>query len=106
MINTKITCPLGSQCEVIKGDTIERCAWYIAVKGENPQTGEQVDDKGCAMSWIPILLIDNSRNQKSTAAAVESLRNTVAGDAFSKEDALDFLQMGIDRAKQVKALPG
>lgn len=74
-IKTTLTCPLGSKCEEIKDDTIHRCAWFITLAGQNPQTGENMDEKGCAMSWVPILLVENSRVSRGTSAAVESFRN-------------------------------
>lgn len=69
------TCPLGSKCYEVKGDTVHRCAWSIKLAGKNPQTGENVDERGCAMAWVPLLLIENSQQQRSTGAAVESFRN-------------------------------
>ena len=74
-IKTVLTCPLGAKCEEIKGDAIHRCAWYTKLAGTNPNTGETVDEHGCAMSWLPMLLIENSMQQRSTSAAVESFRN-------------------------------
>jgi hypothetical protein len=43
----------------------------------NPNTGEQLDDWGCSVAWLPVLLIENSQQQRQTGAAVESLRNEV-----------------------------
>ena len=74
-IKTIQSCPLGSKCEEIKPDGIHRCTWLIELAGENPNTGEPINDRGCAMRWIPILLIENSRQQRSTSVAVESFRN-------------------------------
>lgn len=74
-INTVMSCPLGSQCEKIQDNTIHRCAWFVELAGTNPNTGEVLNERGCAMSWLPILLIENSQQQKSTSAAVESFRN-------------------------------
>lgn len=74
-IKTVLTCPLGSQCEEIKDGAIHRCAWYTKLAGTNPNTGETVDEHGCAMSWLPMLMIENSMQQRSTSAAVESFRN-------------------------------
>jgi hypothetical protein len=74
-IEVTLSCPLGHQCETIKDGKISRCAWFIKLAGTNPNTGEQVDEHGCAMSWIPVLLIENSQQQKSTSSAVESFRN-------------------------------
>lgn len=53
------------------------CAWYIQLRGTNPNTGQEVDDWGCAMAWMPVLTIENSQQQRQTGAAVESFRNEV-----------------------------
>lgn len=74
-IKTVLTCPLGSKCEEIKDGAIHRCAWYTKLAGTNPNTGEVLDEHGCAMSWLPMLMIENSMQQRSTSAAVESFRN-------------------------------
>lgn len=74
-IKTVLTCPLGAKCEEIKEGAIHRCAWYTKLAGVNPNTGESVDEHGCAMTWLPMLLIENSMQQRSTSAAVESFRN-------------------------------
>ena len=63
-------CPLiGEECMKLK------CEWFTQVRGENPNTGEQVDEWGCAVTWLPMLLIENSQQQRQTGAAVESFRN-------------------------------
>ena len=56
-LKTVMTCPLGSKCEEIKDNAIHRCMWYIKLAGMDPTTGKEVDEHGCAMSWMPILLI-------------------------------------------------
>ena len=47
----------------------------MKIAGQDPQTGESIDEHGCAVGWMPILLIENSRQQRNTGAAVESFRN-------------------------------
>ena len=74
-IKTILTCPLGAKCEEIKDGAIHRCAWYTKLAGTNPNTGEQTDEAACSMAWLPMLLIENSMQQRSTSAAVESFRN-------------------------------
>lgn len=34
-----------------------------------------MDTEDCAIAWLPVLLIENSQQQRSTGAAVESFRN-------------------------------
>jgi len=74
-LKTELSCPLGHKCEEIKGDRISRCAWFTKLAGQNPTTGEQIDEQGCAMSWLPILLVENAKTNRGTSAAVESFRN-------------------------------
>jgi hypothetical protein len=66
----------GHFCPLIKKDCIEnKCEWYCQVRGTNPNTGEPVDQWQCAINLLPVLLIENSSQQRSTSAAVESFRN-------------------------------
>lgn len=69
----------GKFCPLIKKDCVGiQCNWFTLVRGKNPQTGQDVDEWGCAMTWLPVLLIENSQQQRQTGAAVESFRNEVA----------------------------
>jgi hypothetical protein len=66
----------GTFCPLIKKDCVGlTCAWYTRVQGMDMNTGNQVDNYECAISWLPMLLIENSGQQRSTGAAVESFRN-------------------------------
>lgn len=51
------------------------CPKFINILGTNPQTGDHVDRWGCADSVMHFLLLENSQQQRQTAAAVESFRN-------------------------------
>ena len=52
-----------------------KCRFYIQIQGSNPNTGESVNRFDCAVAWVPMLLIENSQQQRQTGAAVESFRN-------------------------------
>jgi hypothetical protein len=66
-------------CPLIKEDCKGLgCTFFTQLRGMNPNTGEPVDEWGCAITWIPFLLIENSQMQRQTGAAVESFRNEVA----------------------------
>lgn len=52
-----------------------QCRWWIQVQGHNPNTGEQINAWDCAINFIPLLLIENSQQQRQTGAAVEDFRN-------------------------------
>lgn len=70
-LEAKPNCPLDGfkPCRELE------CAWFMKIAGTNPNTGKEVEDWGCAMAWMPILTIENSQQQRSTGAAVESFRN-------------------------------
>jgi hypothetical protein len=70
-IEVKTNCPLNNFDPCKQFD----CAWFIQIRGKNPNTGEDVDEWGCAQAWLPVLMIENSQQQRSTSAAVESFRN-------------------------------
>lgn len=52
-----------------------QCRLWTHVQGLHPQSGEQIDSYDCADAWLPMLMIENSQQQRQTGAAVESFRN-------------------------------
>lgn len=66
------------------------CAWFVQLRGTHPQTGADIDEYGCAVSWLPILLIEGAKETRQIGAAVESFRNEMV-----KSNA--FLAAGIPR---------
>jgi hypothetical protein len=70
-IEVKSNCPLNNfdPCRQFE------CAWFLKIDGVHPTTGEKLEDWGCAMAWLPIMLIENGKQQRATSAAVESFRN-------------------------------
>jgi hypothetical protein len=80
----KSNCPLHSfePCKQLD------CAWFTQLRGANPNTGEQVDEWGCAIAWLPMLMIENSQQQRQTGAAVESFRNEMVKANESSQQVL------------------
>lgn len=75
-------CPLGAKCEEVK--TVEgrqvlyRCPWFIQVEGYDPNTGKGTEDWGCAIAWMPTLMINTANEARKGVAATESFRNEMA----------------------------
>jgi hypothetical protein len=66
----------GNYCPLVKKECLGlQCSWFTQVRGTDPNTGKDVDEWACAIAWLPVLLIENSQQQRSTGAAVESFRN-------------------------------
>lgn len=73
-IEVEPNCPLDQ----FKPCRKTKCAWFTQVRGSDPNTGKEVDEWGCAVAWLPLLLIENASQARQTGAAVESFRNEVA----------------------------
>lgn len=77
--DAKIICPMmGGECiedGSIKDGELVSCRFWIHVHGRDPQTGAEVKNGDCAIAWMPVLLIENSKVNRETGAAVESFRN-------------------------------
>lgn len=74
--NKKIKCHktgFSKSCFILV--TTGVCDRWMHIRGQNPNTGVDVDAWRCIDDWIPMLLIENSKLQRETGAAVESFRN-------------------------------
>jgi hypothetical protein len=74
-------------CPLLKKECVKlKCAWFMKVEGYDINTGNRVDEWNCAMALMPMLLIENSGQQRQTGAAVESFRNEMvkANEASQK----------------------
>jgi hypothetical protein len=87
----------GKYCPLIKKDCIGlQCSWFTQIRGMNPNTGEEIDEWGCAITWMPMLMIENSQQQRSTSAAVESFRNeTVKANQQNQQLYINAINQGI-----------
>lgn len=66
----------GKFCPLVQKDCLGlQCNWFTQLRGVNPNTGQEIDEWSCAVTWLPMLLIENSQQQRQTGAAVESFRN-------------------------------
>lgn len=72
----------GDFCPLIKKPCVQlQCAWFTCLRGNNPNTGEPVDEWLCAVTALPLLQIQVAQETRQTAAATESFRNAVVGRA-------------------------
>ena len=96
----------GNFCPLIGKDCIGlECSWYTQIRGTNPNTGQPVDEWGCAVTWMPMLLIENSQQQRSTSAGVESFRNEMVKANSSNIDVLSAAAQMLSQARDQKVIP-
>lgn len=90
-----IGCPLNN----FKPCQKHACAWYTQIRGTNPNTGQEIDNWGCAIAWMPLLLLEGAKETRQGAAAIESFRNEMV---TQNERSLTLQQMAIEREKLSK----
>lgn len=91
----------GNFCPLVKDECLGlKCAWFTQVRGTNPNSGQEVDEWSCAVAWLPVLLIENSQQQRSTGAAVESFRNEMVKSNEVSQQVL-LCAAGIDPSKML-----
>ena len=77
--DAKIICPMmGGECVedgAIRDGELVACRFWVTVQGKHPQTGETISNGDCAMAWMPVLMIENSKVNRESGAAIESFRN-------------------------------
>lgn len=79
----------GTFCPLLQKDCIKtQCMWFMQVQGTNPNTGEDINEWGCSMAWMPVLMIENSKQQRQTGAAVESFRNEMVRANHTSQEIL------------------
>src|SRR6266850_5690037 len=84
-------CPLPDE-HGKRGPCLEhRCRWYIQLLGKHPQKDAPVEEWDCAISFIPLLLIENAQQTRQFAAAVESARNQANADTQQMTGAMKEL---------------
>ena len=89
-------------CPLLRKPCIqEQCEWYVTVRGYDINTGRDIDNKQCVLSTLPMLLIENSAQQRSTASAVESMRN----EMINKSDTTNALLANVIVGARVTQLP-
>jgi len=61
-----------------------KCNRWIQIQGYDANTGVQINESNCIDNWTPRLLVENSRQTRSNAAAIENLTTEV--DRAHQED--------------------
>lgn len=86
------------KCPLLNKKCIKtQCIWYNMLQGTHPQSGQPVQEWGCSIAWMPLLLVENSRHIQGTQAATESFRN----EMVKSQKAMNHLLQANDSAKNL-----
>lgn len=67
-----LVCPLHKK-EMVK--VCHKCPWWILIRGKDPQSTKEIDQWGCSIGFLPMLMIENAQVSRGNSAAIESFRN-------------------------------
>lgn len=82
-------------CPLLKKACAEHaCRWYIQMLGKHPQKDAPVPEWGCAVEWLPVLLVENAQQTRQAGAAIESFRN----EAVKNTQAIAVGVLAVSRA--------
>lgn len=71
-------CPYRFTLPASKQGCIQHeCEFYINIMGAHPQTGELINDFRCSISFLPVLMVENSNQQRQTASEVSKVANQI-----------------------------
>ena len=67
----------GEWCPLIKEDCVEfKCKFWTKLVGKHPQiAGQTIDQYDCSWKWLPILMIENTKEAIGVSASIDSFRN-------------------------------
>ena len=86
------------KCPLLNKKCIKhQCIWYNMLQGAHPQTGQPVQECGCSIAWMPLLMVENAKHVQGTQAATESFRN----EMVKSQNAMNKLLQSNDSAKSL-----
>jgi len=69
---------MKKRCPIVKEECWEHaCEFWTHLLGQNPQTGAQEDKWGCAVNFLPILLIENAQTTRHAVASTDKVASEV-----------------------------
>ena len=85
-------------CPLLKKKCIKhKCVWFNMLQGAHPQTGLPVQEWGCSIAWMPLLMVENAKHIQGTQAATESFRN----EMVKSNKAMEGIFKSSDSAKNL-----
>lgn len=79
-------------------EVCHKCPKWTQIRGKHPQSGEDVDEWNCSDALLPMLLMEHSRQQRSTAAAVETMTSEMQKTRTDSEAMIGTLLTLVNRS--------
>jgi len=67
-----------AKCPLLKKPCIKHdCEWHQHLIGKNPNSGADMDQWGCAIGWIPILIAETAQQVRHAGSSLDGIRNRI-----------------------------
>ena len=102
--------PKGMNCPQFQqpmNKVCHKCPKWMLIRGMDPQDStKQIDRWECSDALTPMLLVELGRQMRSSAAAIEELRNEVARSSDDKTAMIQTLLTSVNRSYEaIASLP-
>lgn len=70
----------GTYCPLLRKDCIKfKCKFWTKLVGRHPQIeGQTIDHYDCTWKWMPILMIENTKEAIGVTHSIDAFRNAMA----------------------------
>lgn len=79
----------GQMPENDDGERTE-CALFVNILGVDPQTGQEMNDPGCSIHFLPIIQLEGNMHTRQTTASTDKIANEVRKHHATFVGALSF----------------
>tara|TARA_X000001382_G_scaffold49796_1_gene33693 strand:+ start:422 stop:964 length:543 start_codon:yes stop_codon:yes gene_type:complete len=91
------------KCPLLNKKCIKhQCVWYNMLQGTDPQTGAPIQEWGCSIAWLPLMLVEVSGQVVKTTAATESFRNEMVAANMANQQ-LQLEQMSREEREKYES---
>ncbi len=97
-----LKCPMWKKPMV---EVCHACPLWVQLRGLHPQSGQEIDEWNCSLGFLPMLLVEHGRQQRSTAAAVETMTAEMQKTDAQSAAAVGTLVTLLNRTLDIPRLP-
>ncbi len=78
------------KCPLLKKPCItHECAWWVKLRGKDPQSQQEIDQYDCAIAWNVILNIENTQSVQAVTTTLDLFRKETQGQQVQINETLN-----------------
>ena len=69
-----LVCPFHQKS---MAEVCHKCPMWVAIRGTDPQTGQEIDDWNCSFYWMPKLVIETAQQSRQAGASTDKVASEI-----------------------------